>query len=172
MHKPLFVSPLTPEHRRALYAGLRSKDAFTVRRGQIVLASADGLKPGHIAERLGCSAGTARNAVRAWDAEGLACRREKSSRPASTKPVLGPERDADLRALLHQSPRTFGKPRSTWTLALLADVCHARGWTGRPLSIETIRHAIGRLGVSWKRAKHWLTSPDPAYARKKSRGTG
>ncbi len=171
MHKPLFVSPLTPEHRQALHAGLRSKDAFTVRRCQVVLASADGLKADQVAARLGCAAGTARNAVRAWNAEGVTSLRQKSSRPTSAKPVLGPDRDADLRALLHQSPRTFGKPRSTWTLALLAEVCHAKGWTDRPLSIETIRHAIGRLGVSWKRAKHWLTSPDPAYARKKSPGT-
>lgn len=171
MHKPLFVSPLSPEHHQALQAGLRSKDAFTVRRCQVVLASAQALKPGEIADRLGCSAGTARNAVRAWNAEGLACLREKSSRPTSTRPLLGPDREADLRALLHQSPRTFGKPRSTWTLAALAEVCHARGWTDHPLSIETIRHAIDRLGVSWKRAKHWLTSPDPAYARKKSPAT-
>ena len=171
MHKPLFVSPLTPEQHQHLHAGLRSKDAFTVRRCQVVPASAQGLKPGQIAARLGCSAGTARNAIRAWNVEGVAALREKSSRPASAKPLLGPDREADLRALLHQSPRTFGKPRSTWTPALLADVCHANGWTDRPLSIETIRHAIDRLGVSWKRATHGLTRPDPASARKKSRGT-
>src|SRR5215217_1112088 len=109
MYKPLFVAPLTPEQRQALRAGLRSKGAFTVRRCQVVLASAQGLKSGQIAVRLGCSAGTARNAVRAWNAEGVACLREKSSRPTSAKPVLGPERDAGLRALLHQSPRTFGQ---------------------------------------------------------------
>src|SRR4051794_17087272 len=107
MSKPLFVAPLAPERRQARRAGLRSKDAFTVRRCQAVLASAQGLKPGRIAVRLGCSAGTARNAVRAWSAEGVACRREKSSRPTSAKPVLGPERDADLRALVHQGPRAF-----------------------------------------------------------------
>src|SRR5262245_40690394 len=28
-----------------------------------------------------------------------------------------------LRELVRQSPRTFGKPRSTWTPQLLADVC-------------------------------------------------
>jgi transposase len=171
MHKPLFVSPLTPEQRQHLHAGLRAKDAFTVRRCQIVLASAQGLQPGQVAARRGCSAGTARNAVRAWNTEGLPCLREKSSRPTSAKPLLGPARDADLRALLHQSPRTFGKPRSTWTLALLADVCPTQGWTDRPLSIETIRHAIERRGVSWKRAKRWLTSPDPASARKQSSAT-
>jgi DDE superfamily endonuclease len=37
------------------------------------------------------------------------------------------------------------------------------------VSIETIRLALGRLGVGWQRAKHWITSPDPNYARKKKR---
>jgi hypothetical protein len=79
--------------------------------------------------------------------------------------------DEPLRALLHRSPRTLGKPRGTWTLKLLAEVCHERGWTPRVLSIESLRLAIQRLGVSWRRAKHWITSPDPAYARKKKLAT-
>ena len=40
------------------------------------------------------------------------------------------------------------------------------------VSDETIRQAIKRLGVGWKRAKTWITSPDPAYLRKKGRATG
>jgi hypothetical protein len=32
-----------------------------------------------------------------------------------------------------------------------------------------MRVALRRLGVAWKRAKHWITSPDPAYRRKKRR---
>ena len=34
------------------------------------------------------------------------------------------------------------------------------------------RQAVQRLGSGWKRAKRWITSPDPAYARKKKVGTG
>lgn len=37
------------------------------------------------------------------------------------------------------------------------------------VSIETIRLALKRLGVGWQRAKHWITSPDPEYMRKKPR---
>ena len=37
---------------------------------------------------------------------------------------------------------------------------------------ETIRVTLGRIGVRWQRAKHWITSPDPAYARKKGGGIG
>ena len=40
------------------------------------------------------------------------------------------------------------------------------------LSVETVRRALLRLGVGWKRAKRWLTSPDPAYAQKNAAATG
>jgi hypothetical protein len=70
--------------------------------------------------------------------------------------------------LLHQSPRLFGKPRSTWTLKLLAEVCLEQGLTSRELSDEAIRHTLKRLDINWKRAKHWMTSPDPHYTQKKA----
>ena len=40
------------------------------------------------------------------------------------------------------------------------------------MSGESIRQALVRMGIGWKRAKRWITSPDPAYLRKKTRGTG
>ena len=166
-----FVRPLTHPEREHLQAGLRSPDAFTLRRCQTLLASAAGHSPALIARNLGCTAASTRNAIRAFHAEGLACLRPKSSRPQSAKPLLDASFDEPLRALLHQSPRCLGRGRSTWTLGLLAEVCHDLGWTPRALSIESIRQAVGRLGISWRRAKHWITSPDPAYARKKKPGT-
>src|SRR5262249_39000957 len=167
-----FVRPLTATERQHLQQGLRSSDAFTLRRCQILLASADGQTPAAIARTLGCTATTVRNTIHTFAAEGLTCLKEKSSRPHSARPLLDAAFDEPLRHLLHQSPRSFGQPRSTWTWGLVAQVCHAQGWTPRVLSLDTIRLAIQRLGVSWKRAKHWITSPDPAYARKKKRGTG
>ncbi len=167
-----FVRTLTTIERQHLQEGLRSADAFTLRRCQILLASAGGQAPALIARHLGCTARSVRNAIHAFAAEGLDCLKEKSSRPHSARPVLDAAFDDPLRHLLHQAPRAFGQPRSTWTLTLVARACHDRGWTPRVLSPETIRLAIRRLGVSWRRAKHWITSPDPAYARKKKRGTG
>lgn len=167
-----FVRTLTTTERERLRQGLRSTDAFTVRRCQVLLASASGQTPALIARNLGCTPRSARNAIHAFAAEGLACLKEKSSRPHSARPVLDAAFDEPLRHLLHQSPRAFGHPRSAWTLALVAQVCYAKGWAPRVLSLDTIRLAIRRLGVSWKRAKHWITSPDPAYARKKKHATG
>jgi transposase len=73
---------------------------------------------------------------------------------------------------LHQSPRQFGKASSLWTLALAAEVSFEQGLTPERVSREAVRTALQRLGVGWKRAKHWITSPDPAYVQKKSGETG
>jgi transposase len=172
MKPPSFVRTLTAAERRALRAGLRSADAFTVRRCQILLASAGGLRPPQIARNLACAVGTVPDALRAFAREGLACLQEKSSRPHSARPYLDGQHAEALKDLLHHSPRLHGQPTSVWTLNRVAAVCHGRGWTPRPLTGEAIRQALQRLGIRWRRAKHWLTSPDPAYARKKTRGTG
>jgi hypothetical protein len=36
-----------------------------------------------------------------------------------------------------------------------------------PISDESVHRALKRLKTNWKRAKHWITSPDPQYLRKK-----
>jgi transposase len=172
MKPPLFIRSLSPEEFQALRLSLRSSSAFTMRRSQILLASAEGLKPSEIQARLGCSTQTVRNALRAFAAEGIDCLHEKSHRPKSARPLLDDLDCERLRALLHRSPRDFGKPTSVWTLALAAEVSHEQGLADRLLSIETIRQALKRLGVGWKRAKDWITSPDPAYARKKTPAIG
>ncbi len=172
MKPPLFVRPLAEAERAALRQGLRSPDAFTLRRCQVLLHSDRGLRPSQIAAALGCGVQTVRDALRAFAAEGLACLHAKPKTPKTIHAAWPKGRDNDLRALLHQSPRNFGKPTSLWTLPLAARVCYEKGWTTRPLSGEAIRLVLKRLGVGWKRAKHWITSPDPEYARKKKRATG
>ena len=171
MNPPTFVRPLTELERAALHAGLRSADAFTLRRSQILLASAEGRRASQIAAALSCSTQTVRNAVASFEAQGIGCLAPRSRHPKSAQPALVGEKLERLRALLHRSPRDFGKPTSIWTLGLAAEVAHAQGITDRPMSDETIRQALIRLGIGWKRAKTWITSPDPAYLRKKGRAT-
>jgi transposase len=172
MPAPLFVRALTPEERATLQAGRRATEAFSLRRSQILLASAEGHTPRQIARHLGCGDQTVRNVLRAFAREGLSCLQQKSSRPKTSEPQLDDTRADKLRELLHTSPRELGKARSTWTLGLVAEVCAEQGLTPQLVSDETIRTALRRLGINWKRAKHWLTSPDPAYGRKKRRASG
>jgi transposase len=162
MRPPLFVRSLTSAERSALEAGLRSADAFILRRCQLVLASARGHAPPPIAQHLGCHEQTVRNAMRAFNTAGLACLRRRSSRPQTVQAAFDPARAEALRTLLHQRPRAFGKPTSLWTLELAAEVGCARGLTAHRVSGETIRATLDRLGVRWRRAKRWITRPDPA----------
>lgn len=172
MKPPIYVRPLTDQERQQLQTALRSSDAFTMRRAQIILASDRGQPSVQIAAVLGCAQQTARNVLRAFNTVGLACLCKQSNRPKSARPTLDEAKSERLKDLLHQSPRTFDKPSSVWTLALAAEVCFEQGLTPTLMSDETIRQALKRLKSSWKRAKHWISSPDPQYALKKSGGSG
>ena len=172
MRKPIYIRPLTPDEQQTLQEGLRSSNAFVLRRCQLWLASARGKTARVIAETLGCDDQTVRNVIHAFNTHGLACLRRRSSAPQRTPHAAfdAPRRE-QLRAFLHQSPRTYGKKTSVWTLSLAAQVCQELGLTERQVSIETIRLALKRLGVGWQRAKDWITSPDPDYVRKKNGAT-
>jgi transposase len=172
MQTPVCVRPLTADERATLETGLRSSSALTVRRCQMLLASAEGQPTTNIARHLRCTDQSVRNAIHAFHQRGAAALQPQSSRPHTLSVIFDTGACESLRMLLPQSPRTFGKPTSRWTLALAAEVSFAQGLTPRLVSDETIRLALRRLGVAWKRAKHWMTSPDPAYTRKKNGATG
>src|SRR3954468_3066922 len=137
MKPPLFVRPLAGAERAALRQELRSPDAFTLRRWHILLSSDQEQRPAQLAAALGGGAQTVRDALHAFGAEGLACVRPKPKTPKTIHTAWPRDRDDDLRAVLHQSPRTFGPPTSLWTLPLAAQVCYEKGWTPRVLSGET-----------------------------------
>ena len=171
MQAPLFVRPPIEEERQALAAGLRSADAFALRRCQVVLASARGDRVPAIARALGCGQQTVRNAIHAFDRGGVAALRAGSSRPHTTHPAFDAEGAERLAALLHRSPRDFGHATSLWTLALAAEAAFAEGLTATRAGDETGRATLARLGIRWRRAKGWITSPDPAYAPKNGGAT-
>ena len=172
MKPPLYLGPLSSKQHQQLKRGLRSRDGFKLRRCQILLASARGERPSQIAVQVGCTAQTVRNTLRAYRADPAGCLQARSPRPNHPALRLEESKGDRLRALLHESPRAFGKTTRWWTLTRLAEVCCEQGLTSGPVSIESIRRALQRMGVSWKRAKHWITSPDPRYALKKSSATG
>ena len=174
MPKAIFLRPLTAGERGALESGVRSSDAFRMRRCQMLLANARRETAGQIGQHLSCSDQTVRNAIRAFNEKGVASLQAGSFVPHHIVRAFDGERAERLRGLLHQSPRNFGKPTSLWTLALAAEVSYAQGLTAELVSAETVRATLERLGIGWRRAKQSLrvTSPDPEYARKKTRAIG
>lgn len=171
MKRPIVVRPLTDAERDAVELGLRSSNAFTLRRSQIITASARGDQVPRIASSLSCSEQTVRNALHAFAAKGIVSLTKRSSRVHTDQAAFTPEAASQLQALLQRSPRTFGHPTSLWTLDLAAAEAHRQGLTASLVTGETVRATLARLGVRWLRAKHWISSPDPAYARKKDSAT-
>jgi transposase len=173
MKPPIFVRELSENERERLEAGLRSKDAFVLRRCQILLASARGLSPPKIAQSLGCASQTARNAIRAFNERGLDALVPGSPRPKHVHAAFDGKSAEKLREMLHRCPREFSRESSLWTLEMAADVAFEEGLTPERVSGETVRATLSRLlGVRWMRAKRWTASPDPLYERKKEGATG
>ncbi|TMD25227.1 MAG: helix-turn-helix domain-containing protein [Chloroflexi bacterium] len=146
MRTPIFIRPLTEDERQHIQKGLRSSDAFVLRRCQILTASVRGERAPAIALQLGCDDQTVRNVLHGFNTQGLAVLHEGSSRPHRLRTTFSEEGTQQLKELLHRSPRDFGKD----------------------LSDESVRRALKRLKTNWKRAKHWITSPDPQYLLKKT----
>ncbi len=171
MKPPIYVRKLTKKEKQAVQAGVRSKDPFVIRRSQIVLASERGEKAIDIAKTLGCDDQTVRNVIQGFNQNGLAVLKEGSRRPHTTQAAFSSDSVEQLKEILHQSPRNFGKATSLWTLGLAAEVSYENGLVRERLSGETIRATLKRFGMKWTRAKHWITSPDPEYERKKNDGS-
>jgi transposase len=172
MRAPIFVRSLSEEERESLKKGLRSKDTFTMRRAQILLASSRGERAPKIAKNLGCASQTARDAINDFNERGLPSLAAKSSRPRKTRDAFDEGSAEALRGMLHHSPREFGRESSLWTLEMAADVAFEEKLTEERVSGETVRATLSRLlGVRWMRAKRWITSPDPLYERKKEGAT-
>lgn len=153
-------------------AGSRAAFFRCLRRCQILLASARGERPPRIAENLRCGSQTLRNAIHDFNRRDLDAMIAGSSRPRGLHTAFDADGAEALRQILHQDPRDFGKEDTFWTLEYAAQVSFEEGLTDRRVSDETIRATLARLGVRWERAKRWMESPDPEYARKKGLATG
>ncbi len=158
MKAPIFVRSLTEEEYQQLKAGLRSSEAFVLRRCQILLASARGERARIIAEQVGCDDETVRNVIKGFNRSGLSVLHPGSRRPHRLRQKLSPDVLPRLEVLLHRRPEDFGKDLQRWSLPLLAQVCLEQGLIAEPVSGETIRQAILQLGHNWKRVKHWISS--------------
>jgi transposase len=170
MKSPIFVRELAQDEQDQIQAGLRSSEAFVLRRCQILLASARGERACVIAEQVGCDEQTVRKVIKGFNQSGLSVLHAGSRRPHRLQHKLSPEALPRLEVLLHRRPTDFGKDRQRWSLPLLAQVCLEQGLIHEPVSGETIRQAILQLGHNWKRVKHWISSSDPLSPQKKPHG--
>lgn len=166
--KALQIRKITNEEKKELENGLRTSDAFTVRRCQILLSNEKGQTAPRIAEGLHCSAQSVRRAIHAFNQEGTLCILKKSSRPHNSVfsfDQAGLERLPDI---VNSSPRDYGIEHSLWSLERLVKVCHQLGMIEKQISSPVMRDAIKRAGIDWKRVRKRIRSTDEAYEEKKS----
>lgn len=87
------------------------------------------------------------------------------------KPAYFPKyqkKEEAKEALLHtvrREPSTFGKSRSRWSLSLIIDVCK---WL-QANTTSGLSKLLKRLGISYKRGRSYIYSPDPYYQSKMDR---
>src|SRR3990172_6499563 len=123
--KTLYAREITEEERREINDGLRSASAFTVRRCQILLMSADeGLKPRAIGERLRCSDQCVRDGLRAFEREGAESLAMKSRARQTSQATFDTNGRQWLAAVVKQSPRTFWYETNLLTLYFLSQFTH------------------------------------------------
>jgi hypothetical protein len=171
--KPLYARELTDEERDLLRQSLKSRDGFRVRRAQMILMSADEhRKVDEIGRRVGCQGQAVREAIHAFHEKGLACLETGSHARQDDQRAFDDAAREQLRDLIQHSPRDFDYETSLWTLDLLAQASFEQGLTAATVTGETVRATLEAMGITWQRAKHWITSPDPNYAVKKSDATG
>ena len=169
--RPIYVGKLTKEQIKTLKAGLRSPSAFTVRCCQILLKSAQWQKAKQIGQQLHCSDQAVREAIRAYQQEGVACLQEKSHARHDQQAQISEPGCVRLKEIIRLSPRTFDHETSVWTRALLAEELYREGYTRQVASPNTITTALQRVGIAWRRAKKWVHRPDPHYQHRKKTGS-
>lgn len=168
MKPPIYVRKLSETEKREIEQGLHSAAAFTVRRCQILLSSVQKKTASQIAAELHVSDQCVREAIHAFEREGLACLQEKSHARHDEQRPFDEAGLVQLQELIRQTPRAFGHDTSLWTLDLLAETCWQEKISRRPVNGESVGRALKSVGIQWRRAKRWIRSPDPHYAHKKN----
>jgi transposase len=165
--KPISLRELSDEERRALEKGLHSSSAFVVRRCQMLLSSAVGKTANQIGTELHCSGQAVRNAIHAFEEEGLTSLEEKSHARQGEQSAFDATGRERLQELIRLSPRQFGHETSIWTLALLAKTCEMEGVASRSVNADNVGYVLRDMGIEWRRAKDWVRSPDAHYEHRK-----
>ena len=165
--RPIYVRELTEQEHCALERGLRSSSAFTVRRCQMLLSSLEGKRANQIAAELHCTGQTVREAIHAFEEEGLVCLQEKSHARHDQQSAFDEAGREKLRKLIRRSPRELGHETSVWTLDLLAETCLREGIASRSVNGDNVGFVLREMGIDWRRAKHRIRSPDGHYEHRK-----
>jgi transposase len=142
-------------------------DARQLKRAQALLWLADGDSVEEIARRLRVTRQTIYNWVEQFRARADHGLKERladgarSGRPPTALEIIDPLIDQ----IWEEDPRQFGYQRTIWTASLLQLYLEEKHRIA--VSRSSIRRAIDRLRLAWKRPRHTLALRDEKWRRKK-----
>jgi transposase len=156
-----------PERLRLEHLVAHSHDARLVQRAYALLWLDDGDLVSEVAERLAVSRQFVYNWVTLWaeraDQE-ITLRladAPRPGRPCRAQGIIDPLIDA----VVDEDPREFGYRSTIWTAALL--VHYLRQEHQLSVSDDSVRLAIARLRIRWKRPRHHLALRAPHWRQSK-----
>jgi transposase len=142
-------------------------DARQLKRAQALLWLADGDSVEEIATRLRVRRQTIYNWVEQFKTRADLGLKERladgarSGRPPTALEII----DSLIDQVLEEDPRQFGYRRTIWTASLLQ--LYLKEKHQIEVSPSSIRRAIDRLRISWKRPRHILALRDEKWRLKK-----
>lgn len=143
----------------------RGKNIIKVRRAQVILCSAQGMKVSAIAKQVYLSDQYIRQIIHYFNDDGLPSLEPRygGGRPAD----ITPEQKAEIVELALMPPQILGLPFTQWSLSKLkAEVLRRK--IVKNISHEWLRQILKEHKVSYQRTKTWKQSNDPQLEAKKN----
>jgi transposase len=164
----LYARPLSEAEGRLIQCEIRhGRNAVYVKRCQVILASAQGMRVKEIAKLTLLSEYHIRMLIRSFNRSGLSG--IKPRKPKGRSPSFTDEERATIAEFARIPPKVLGYPFTAWSLSKLKMAVEERRLLDRrSISDETIRQILEEYGVSYQRTKTWKESHDPKFDSKKS----
>jgi len=151
--RQIYIRALNQKDIKGLYKGLKSSSAFTHRRCQILISSAEGKSVKEISGSLYCSDQCVRDAIRDFNKNGLKCILEKENSRNNSSKTFDENAIRFLRKVISHHPSYYGIKRKFWTLGLLANVCYEEKIISNKISSRTVGFVLKKIGINWKHIK-------------------
>jgi len=157
MRRALALRPLTGGEIRQLKVGRCSAKGMTVRRSQILLASAAGHSPTQIASVVGCNPSTVTHVISDFHDRGIVSVHEERRQPGARRRgrLRIEEREPGITVALEQllADEIAGDPmgRASWVRSSLRRLRDALGRQGYRVDHCTIRKLLKKMGFTLKR---------------------
>lgn len=151
--KQVHLRSLNRKEILGLYKGLKSSKAFTHRRCQILIGSAEGKSVKDLSRSLYCSDQCVRDAILNFNKYGLKSIYEKENTRNKTSRTFNDNAIGNLQKIILHSPSYYGFKDETWTLAMLVNVCYNEKIIERKISSRMMGYVLKKIGVNWKNIK-------------------